>query len=82
MRWADGKSGASRYTGAVTIVFGDINGGGVDFAIALLNRNGITASDFYDSGDAAALGSTSNLSAINVAGTDFAIMQINTDLLF
>jgi serralysin len=47
----DGIDGPSTYTGKVTIVFGDINGGGADFAIALLNKDGVVASDFRDAGD-------------------------------
>jgi Ca2+-binding RTX toxin-like protein len=53
----DGIVGQSTYTGKVTIVSGDIAGGGVDFVIALLNTNSVAATDFRDSGDAIALSS-------------------------
>ncbi len=34
--------------GPVTVVFGNVDGGAPDFAIALLGANGVTASDFID----------------------------------
>ncbi|MCL6699816.1 M10 family metallopeptidase C-terminal domain-containing protein [Sphingomonas sp. NSE70-1] len=34
--------------GPVTVVFGNVDGGAVDFAIALLNKRGVTAADFVD----------------------------------
>jgi serralysin len=42
----DGLDGANTNSGPVTIVFGDHNGGGVDFAIALIGVSGVTANDF------------------------------------
>ncbi len=72
----DGIDGPSSYTGKVTIVFGDIDGGGIDFAIALLDTNGVTASDFHDAGDAVALFGSNGFSA------DFAGLQHHPDLLF
>ncbi|MDQ3080382.1 MAG: M10 family metallopeptidase C-terminal domain-containing protein [Pseudomonadota bacterium] len=78
----DGIDGPSSYIGKVTIVFGDIAGGGVDFAIALLDRDGVTGADFYDRGDAAALATMNNLLADNVAGRDFAPTHLSSDFLF
>ena len=49
----DGNPGASNVGGPVTVVFGNLDGGEPDFAIILLNRSGVTASDFIFS-DAAA----------------------------
>jgi hypothetical protein len=34
--------------GPVTVVFGNVDGGAADFAIALLNKRGVTAADFVD----------------------------------
>jgi Ca2+-binding RTX toxin-like protein len=42
----DGISGASTYSGPVTIVYGNVDSGGADFAIALIGVNGVKASDF------------------------------------
>ena len=42
----DGIDGPSTYTGPVTIVFGNTDGGAPDFALALLNTNGLDASAF------------------------------------
>ena len=42
----DGIDGPSTYFGKVTIIFGDFDGNGVDFAIALLDRDGVSAWDF------------------------------------
>ena len=42
----DGIAGPSTYSGPVTIVFGNVDGGAPDFAIALLNTNGVSFSDF------------------------------------
>ena len=42
----DGQAGVSTYTGPVTVVFGNVNGGAPDFAIALLNTNGVSVGDF------------------------------------
>ena len=43
----DGIAGPGA-AGPVTIVFGNVDGGAPDFAIALLNTRGVTASDFID----------------------------------
>ncbi len=43
----DGIAGRGA-AGPVTIVFGNVDGGAPDFAIALLNTRGVTASDFID----------------------------------
>ena len=64
----DGIDGPSTYTGKVTIVLGDIAGGGVDFAIALLNTNGVVATDFRDAGDSVAPLNTSHLAATDFLG--------------
>ena len=40
------QHGASGIGGPVTVVFGNVNGGGADFAIILLNHSGVTSSDF------------------------------------
>jgi serralysin len=52
----DGVSGKSTVKGPVTVVFGDVNGGGVDFAVALLNKSGVSASDFIGLSDPAHVG--------------------------
>jgi serralysin len=77
----DGIDGPSTYTGKVTIVFGDVNGGGVDFAIALLNRNGVTEADFFDKGDAAALAGAGNPLAASAVSNDFWAGQVHSDLI-
>jgi serralysin len=43
----DGLSGKGA-AGPVTVVFGNVDGGAPDFAIALLGANGVTAGDFFD----------------------------------
>ena len=43
----DGINGPGA-AGPVTVVFGNVDGGGADFAIALLNKRGVTAADFVD----------------------------------
>jgi serralysin len=43
----DGLSGKGA-AGPVTVVFGNVDGGAPDFAIALLGANGVTAGDFLD----------------------------------
>ena len=40
----DGTSGPSPYSGSVTVLFGNVDGGSPDFAIALLNTNGLDPS--------------------------------------
>ena len=42
----DGHAGASGIAGPVTVVFGNVDSGNADFAIVLLNHNGVTANDF------------------------------------
>lgn len=42
----DGVAGPSPYSGPVTIVYGNVDGGTADFAIALIGVNGVTQSDF------------------------------------
>ena len=42
----DGVEGASPYSGPVTIVYGNVDGGAPDFALALIGVNGVTQSDF------------------------------------
>jgi serralysin len=42
----DGIDGPSIYSGPVTMVFGNTDGGAPDFAIALIGVSGVTASDF------------------------------------
>lgn len=42
----DGIAGASHYAGPVTVVYGNVDGGNPDFAIALIGVNGVSASDF------------------------------------
>jgi serralysin len=42
----DGVAGKSPYSGPVTMVFGNIDGGSHDFALALINTNGVSATDF------------------------------------
>ena len=43
----DGIDGKSTYTGKVTVVLGNFDGGTPDFAIVLLNSSGVTPGDFY-----------------------------------
>jgi Ca2+-binding RTX toxin-like protein len=42
----DGHTGAGGISGPVTVVYGNTDGGAPDFAIVLLNHNGVTSSDF------------------------------------
>jgi Ca2+-binding RTX toxin-like protein len=42
----DGHTGASGISGPVTVVYGNTDGGAADFAIVLLNHNGVSSSDF------------------------------------
>lgn len=49
----DGNPGAGGVSGPVTIVYGNVDGGGADFAIILLNTSSVTASDFQFSAAAA-----------------------------
>ena len=42
----DGVAGASPYSGPVTIVYGNVDGGTADFAIALLGVGSLSSSDF------------------------------------
>jgi Ca2+-binding RTX toxin-like protein len=42
----DGHPGAGGISGPVTVVFGNVDGGKPDFAIVLLNTNGVAADDF------------------------------------
>jgi Ca2+-binding RTX toxin-like protein len=42
----DGIDGPSSYTGPVTMVFGNIDGGAPEFAIALIGVSGVSATDF------------------------------------
>jgi Ca2+-binding RTX toxin-like protein len=41
----DGVSGASPYSGPVTVVFGNVNGGDNDFALVLFNTNSVSSND-------------------------------------
>ena len=49
----DGVAGASPYSGPVTVVFGNVDGGDPDFAIVLFNNSSVSASDFIFSTPAA-----------------------------
>ncbi|HEX2804092.1 MAG TPA: hypothetical protein VHN55_08960, partial [Sphingomicrobium sp.] len=42
----DGVTGASPYSGPVTIVYGNVDGGAADFAVVLVGVNGVSQSDF------------------------------------
>ena len=42
----DGVDGPSSFTGPVTVVFGNVDGGSSDFAIALIGVSGVTSTDF------------------------------------
>ena len=42
----DGVDGASPFGGPVSVVFGDVDGGGADFAIVIVNSPALTTSDF------------------------------------
>ncbi len=77
----DGIDGPSTFTGKVTVVFGDIDGGGADFAIALLNTNGVAASDFRDASDAIALTGTNVVSTNSLFVADTSGL-VNPDFLF
>lgn len=68
----DGIDGPSTYTGKVTVIFGDVDGHGVDFTIALLNRDGVTASDFVMSDPMLA----------KIASFEPATATIHSDMLF
>jgi serralysin len=66
----DGVAGPGA-AGPVTVVFGNNNGGAADFAIVLLNRSGVTASDFM-------LASTST-SSLQTAGSSVQGYRIALD---
>jgi serralysin len=42
----DGIDGASPFTGKVTVVFGNVDGGAADFAMVLMDNQTLTSSDF------------------------------------
>jgi Ca2+-binding RTX toxin-like protein len=42
----DGVDGASPFSGPVSVVFGDVDGGGADFAIVVVSSPNLTVSDF------------------------------------
>jgi Ca2+-binding RTX toxin-like protein len=46
----DGHSGAGGVSGPVTVVFANLDGGGADVGIILLNHNGVSSSDFLYGG--------------------------------
>ena len=70
----DGQTGASNISGPVTVVYGNVDGGGADFAIVLLNTSSVTASDFIFADPAAAAISSSSsangASFDSMAGSD------------
>lgn len=75
----DGIAGQGA-AGPVTVIFGNVDGGAPDFAIALLNTRGVTASDFIDQvtptppASMAAMGGASSASAFHgaaFAGSDY-----------
>ncbi|MCY7338810.1 MAG: hypothetical protein LH465_02470 [Sphingomonas bacterium] len=43
----DGVAGKSPYSGPVTIVYGNVDGGALDFAIALIGTPSVSAGDFF-----------------------------------
>ena len=63
----DGNPGASGVSGPVTVVYGNVDGGGADFAIVLLNTASVSADDFIFA-SASALGGTG--SSTQSGGTD------------
>jgi serralysin len=42
----DGVDGASPFSGPVSVIFGDVDGGGADFAMVIMNSPSLTSSDF------------------------------------
>ncbi|HEX8380904.1 MAG TPA: calcium-binding protein, partial [Allosphingosinicella sp.] len=42
----DGIDGASPFSGPVSVIFGDVDGGGADFAMVIINSPTLTSSDF------------------------------------
>ena len=75
----DGIAGQGA-AGPVTVIFGNVDGGAPDFAIALLNTRGVTASDFIDqvtptpAASMAAMSGASSASAFHgaaFAGSDY-----------
>lgn len=75
----DGIAGQGA-AGPVTVIFGNVDGGAPDFAIALLNTRGVTASDFIDQvtptppASMATMGGASSASAFHgaaFAGSDY-----------
>jgi len=68
----DGMAGPSSYAGKVTVVFGDVDGNGIDFAIALLGRDGLTAADFV----------AYEPPVTSSAGFDTVHTHLSSDLLF
>jgi hypothetical protein len=42
----DGHAGAGGVSGPVTVVYANLDGGGADVGIILLNHNGVSSSDF------------------------------------
>ncbi|HEU0133257.1 MAG TPA: M10 family metallopeptidase C-terminal domain-containing protein, partial [Allosphingosinicella sp.] len=42
----DGIDGASPFSGPVSVIFGDVDGGGADFAMVIMNSPNLTSSDF------------------------------------
>ena len=42
----DGVAGSSSYSGPVTVVFANVDGGDADFALVLFNTASVSSSDF------------------------------------
>ncbi len=59
----DGIDGPSIYSGPVTMVFGNVDGGAADFAIALIGVSSVDASDFLFAPLPSSLGGQSDSSA-------------------
>ncbi len=59
----DGIDGPSIYSGPVTMVFGNVDGGAADFAIALIGVSSVDASDFLFAPLPSSLGGQSDFSA-------------------
>lgn len=66
----DGIAGRGA-AGPVTIVFGNVDGGAPDFAIALLNTRGVTASDFIDTVTPTAIAAISPMGSASASASAY-----------
>ena len=66
----DGQAGASGVSGPVTVVYGNVDGGGADFAIVLLNTSSVAADDFINGSSSAA-----SLPSMSLMGSSLSSMH-------